>query len=52
MLVAGPHHIRGAFAGHSGHSRAVNIDHTRRGYYFMKALYPNGIVPLGPELKM
>ena len=27
----------------------VNIDHIKRGYYSVKALNPNGIVPLGPE---
>jgi len=29
----------------------VNIDHIKRGYYSIKSLNPNGIVPLGPELK-
>lgn len=28
----------------------VNIDHIKQGYYSIKALNPNGIVPLGPEL--
>lgn len=28
----------------------VNIDHIKRGYYSIKALNPNGIVPLGPDL--
>jgi putative glutathione S-transferase len=28
----------------------VNIDHIKRGYYSIKALNPNGIVPLGPRL--
>ena len=27
----------------------VNIDHIKRGYYAIKSLNPNGIVPLGPE---
>lgn len=27
----------------------VNIDHIKRGYYSVKSLNPNGIVPLGPE---
>ena len=26
----------------------VNIDHIKRGYYSIRALNPNGIVPLGP----
>jgi len=29
----------------------VNIDHVKRGYYTIKALNPNGIVPLGPDLR-
>jgi putative glutathione S-transferase len=29
----------------------VNIDHIKRGYYSIKALNPNGIVPLGPDLR-
>lgn len=28
----------------------VNIDHIRRGYYSIKSLNPNGIVPKGPDL--
>lgn len=28
----------------------VNIDHIKRGYYSIKALNPNRIVPLGPDL--
>lgn len=28
----------------------VSIDHIKRGYYSMKALNPNGIVPAGPDL--
>ena len=35
-----------------GIRETVNIDHIKRGYYSMKALNPNGIVPLGPELKI
>jgi putative glutathione S-transferase len=35
-----------------GIRETVNIDHIKRGYYSMKALNPNGIVPLGPELAM
>ncbi|MCL2429851.1 MAG: glutathione S-transferase family protein, partial [Alphaproteobacteria bacterium] len=27
----------------------VNIDHIKKGYYSIKALNPNGIVPLGPQ---
>jgi putative glutathione S-transferase len=26
----------------------VNIDHIKQGYYSIRALNPNGIVPLGP----
>ena len=33
-----------------GVRETVNIDHIKRGYYSIKALNPNGIVPLGPEL--
>lgn len=33
-----------------GIADTVNIDHIKRGYYSIKALNPNGIVPLGPEL--
>ena len=33
-----------------GIARTVNIDHIKRGYYSMKALNPNGIVPVGPDL--
>ena len=33
-----------------GVSDTVSIDHIKRGYYSIKALNPNGIVPLGPEL--
>lgn len=28
----------------------VNIDHIKRGYYSIKALNPNGIIPVGPQL--
>jgi putative glutathione S-transferase len=28
----------------------VNIDHIKQGYYSIKALNPNGIVPVGPQL--
>jgi putative glutathione S-transferase len=34
-----------------GVRETVNIDHIKRGYYSIKALNPNGLVPLGPELK-
>lgn len=33
-----------------GIRETVSIDHIKRGYYSIKALNPNGIVPLGPEL--
>jgi putative glutathione S-transferase len=33
-----------------GIRETVNIDHIKRGYYSIKALNPNGIVPLGPEI--
>ena len=33
-----------------GIAQTVNIDHVKRGYYSMKSLNPNGIVPVGPEL--
>jgi len=33
-----------------GIAETVSIDHIKRGYYSIKALNPNGIVPLGPEL--
>lgn len=29
----------------------VNIDHIKQGYYSIKALNPNGIVPTGPDLR-
>jgi glutathionyl-hydroquinone reductase len=35
-----------------GIRETVNIDHIKRGYYSMKALNPNGIIPIGPELNM
>ena len=28
----------------------VNMDHIKRGYHSIKALNPNGVVPLGPDL--
>ncbi|MCX3310681.1 glutathione S-transferase family protein [Pantoea vagans] len=34
----------------SGVRETVNIDHIKQGYYSIKALNPNGIVPAGPEL--
>ena len=33
-----------------GIAETVDIDHIKRGYYSIKALNPNGIVPLGPDL--
>ncbi|HRO49567.1 MAG TPA: glutathione S-transferase family protein [Hyphomicrobium sp.] len=33
-----------------GVRETVDIDHIKRGYYSIKALNPNGIVPLGPKL--
>ncbi|MBU9697699.1 glutathione S-transferase family protein [Rhodobacteraceae bacterium HSP-20] len=33
-----------------GIAETVSIDHIKRGYYSIKALNPNGIVPLGPKL--
>ncbi|TLU72791.1 glutathione S-transferase family protein [Lichenicoccus roseus] len=33
-----------------GIRETVDIDHIKRGYYSIKALNPNGIVPLGPDL--
>jgi len=33
-----------------GVRETVNIDHVKRGYYSIKALNPNGIVPKGPDL--
>ncbi len=33
-----------------GIRETVSIDHIKRGYYSIKALNPNGIVPLGPRL--
>lgn len=29
----------------------VNIDHIKQGYYSIKALNPNGIVPVGPDMR-
>ena len=33
-----------------GLRETVSIDHIKRGYYSIKALNPNGIVPRGPDL--
>ena len=33
-----------------GIRETVSIDHIKRGYYSIKALNPNGIVPMGPDL--
>ena len=33
-----------------GIADTVNIDHIKRGYYSIKTLNPNGIVPIGPRL--
>jgi putative glutathione S-transferase len=33
-----------------GVGETVNVDHIKRGYYSVKALNPNGITPLGPEI--
>ncbi|MBS7538087.1 glutathione S-transferase family protein [Ancylobacter lacus] len=33
-----------------GVRQTVNVDHIKRGYYSVKALNPNGIVPVGPAL--
>jgi putative glutathione S-transferase len=33
-----------------GIRETVNIDHIKRGYYSIKALNPNAIVPVGPQL--
>jgi putative glutathione S-transferase len=33
-----------------GIRETVSIDHIKRGYYSIKALNPNGIVPAGPDL--
>ena len=33
-----------------GIAGTVSLDHIMRGYYSIKALNPNGIVPLGPDL--
>ncbi|MFO1050040.1 MAG: glutathione S-transferase family protein [Geminicoccaceae bacterium] len=33
-----------------GIAGTVRLDHIKRGYYSIKALNPNGIVPLGPDL--
>lgn len=34
----------------SGVRDTVNIDHIKQGYYSIKALNPNGIVPVGPDM--
>lgn len=34
-----------------GIRETVNIDHIKQGYYSIKALNPNGIVPQGPDLR-
>jgi putative glutathione S-transferase len=33
-----------------GVRETVSIDHIKRGYYSIKALNPNGVVPVGPQL--
>ena len=33
-----------------GVRETVIIDHIKRGYYSIKSLNPNGIVPLGPDI--
>jgi putative glutathione S-transferase len=48
------HAALGAYLGRMlavpGVRETVNIDHIKRGYYSIKALNPNGIVPVGPDL--
>ena len=34
----------------NGIRETVSIDHIKRGYYAIKSLNPNGIVPLGPDI--
>lgn len=34
----------------SGIRQTVNMDHIKQGYYSIKALNPNGIVPAGPDM--
>ncbi|WP_413739421.1 glutathione S-transferase family protein [Sodalis sp. RH14] len=34
-----------------GINETVNMDHIKQGYYSIKALNPNGIVPMGPDLR-
>jgi putative glutathione S-transferase len=34
----------------NGIRQTLNVEHIKAGYYSIKALNPNGIVPLGPEL--
>jgi putative glutathione S-transferase len=33
-----------------GMRQTVNIDHIKRGYYSIKSINPNGIVPVGPQI--
>jgi putative glutathione S-transferase len=33
-----------------GIRETVNIEHIKQGYYSIRALNPNGIVPVGPDL--
>ena len=33
-----------------GVRKTVSVSHVKRGYHSIKALNPNGIVPVGPEL--
>ncbi len=33
-----------------GIRETVNVDHIKRGYYTIRSLNPNGIVPIGPDL--
>lgn len=40
----------GALLAIPGIRETVNIDHIKQGYYSIKALNPNGIVPAGPDL--
>jgi putative glutathione S-transferase len=34
-----------------GVGETVNLDHIKRGYYGITALNPNGVVPLGPDMR-
>jgi glutathionyl-hydroquinone reductase len=36
--------------GLAGIAKTVSMDHIKRGYYSIKSLNPNGVVPLGPDL--